>query len=77
MSEWRTDLPPKPDFYEADFGDPKLIRVWLSPVRASDYKDPTMTDGIVWGWDEADDPEAVEVECEAGHVFKWRPVTSC
>ncbi len=76
MNTWRTDLPPKPGYYEADFGD-ELIKAWLIPVRASDYpEDHTMTDGIVWGWDESDDPEAVEVGCEAGWQFKWREINA-
>lgn len=72
MSEWRTDLPPKAGYYEADFGpmDDTMI-VWLIPVKA---ESPDEEDGIVWGFDEHDDPEAVELDTDVGYKFRWREI---
>lgn len=66
---WRSDLPPAPGWFDADFGEVSIHRVWLAPVPAEGDDEE---DGIVWSWRPTDDPEAVELECAPGHTFRWR-----
>ena len=61
---WRYDIPLKPGMYEADFGE-GTEKVYLWPCE----------DGINWGYNEHDDPEAVEIECIPGHRFRWRELS--
>ncbi len=72
---WKIELPPKPGMYEVNFGD-GVETVYLWPVKASDYDDLTMEDGINWGRSETDDPESVELACVPSHQFKWRVINT-
>ena len=60
---WHTEPPPRPGWYEADFGDYRIFDLWLAPVGE---------DSITWADYESDPGEDVTLSCKQGYTFRWR-----
>jgi len=66
--DWRTGRPPEDGwYYVKDFAEsqPVYLRIVNSQHDPHDYT-------IVWGWDEHDDPEALETEGVDSKTIKWK-----
>lgn len=61
--EWQSGMPPADGFYCVEtFDKPVYLRRFLSGNSS----------GLLWGWNETDDPEAIEIEGLTLETIRWK-----
>ena len=69
--EWQSGMPPKDGFYYVeDFAKDKPV--YLRRFLPEDYPSENIEAGLLWGEDEHDDPEAIEIEGLSLETIKWK-----
>lgn len=68
---WQRGMPPADGWYYVDgLSDP--APVWLCPFLPEDYPGEEVERGLLWGRDEHDDPEAIELEGLSLDTIQWK-----
>lgn len=66
--DWSSGIPPIDGWYIVQ----ELGIVWLRRVLPQDYPGLAVAPGLVWGRDEYDDPEAIEIEGLSIDTIRWK-----
>jgi hypothetical protein len=70
--EWQSGMPPSDGFYHVQTFDKPIF---LRRMMKTDYPNQDVeADGLLWGWDESDDPEAIELADLTLKTIKWKRV---
>ena len=68
---WQSGMPPADGWYYVK-GLAESHPVWLRRVLPGDYPNQKVEPGLLWGYDERDDPEAIEIEGLSLETVQWK-----
>ena len=69
--DWQSGMPPTDGYYYVrGFAEDKPV--WLRRFLSKDYPGEDITPGLLWGWNEQDDPEAIGIEGLSLESIRWK-----